>query len=101
MLLRIAFKFIREEDKDKTFHFLNKGLKDEYYLTMFLLGDYYKEMQDINTAIEYYQKALDNGYDKAAKKLCDIYYKKEDYNKSDKYHIFEFYTREPQINNNE
>jgi hypothetical protein len=113
LLPDIAIKFLREGDEDKTLYFLIKGLKDEYFKTMYILGDYFENLHKreppahpddesyLDKSIEYYQKALDNGYNKAAKKLCDIYYKKEDYSKSDKYHIFEFWTRKPQKTNSE
>ena len=119
LLPKIAIKILREGDKKKYLDFLNKGLKDEYfqnnhlkdeyYQNMYLLGDYFENLHKLypddesylDKSIEYYQKALDNGSYEAAKKLCDIYNKKKDYSKSDKYHIFEFWTRKLQINNNE
>ena len=113
MLLKIGINFLREDDKEKYLYFLKKGLKDEYFLTMYLLGEYFENLHKLyppvhaydenylNDAIKYYQKALDNGYNKAAKKLCDIYTIKEDNSKIDKYYKFEFFTRNSQINNNE
>ena len=109
LLPTITINILREGDKKKYLDFLNKGLKDEFYKNMYLLGDYFENLHKLHPddesyldkSIEYYQKALDNGYYEAAKKLRDIYSKKEDYLKSDKYHIFEFWTRDSQINNNE
>jgi len=46
-------------------------------------------------AIKYYQKALDNGYNKAAIKLKDLYLNNGDIENADKYLIFDFWTREP------
>jgi hypothetical protein len=55
---------------------------------MYLLGTYFENLHKryppehpfnkkyLDKAIEYYQKSLDNGYDKAANKLRDIYWKK-------------------------
>ena len=113
LLPRIAIKFLRDGDEDNTLYFLNKELKDEYYKTMYFLGKYFENLHKLyptalahdenylDKATEYYQKALDNGYNRAAEKLCDIYWEKEDYLKSEKYHKFEFWTRKAQINNNE
>ena len=97
LLLNIALKFMREEDKKKTLYFLNKGVKDEYYLTMSLLGELYYDLHKLyppvhpydesylNDAIEYYQKALDNGYNKAAEKLSKLYLINSDEDNAKKY----------------
>ena len=113
LLLKIGINFLRENNEDKYLYFLKKGLKDEYYLTMFLLGEYFENLNKLyppenpydgnylDNAIEYYQKALDNGYNKAAIKLKDIYLSNGDIENASKYLKFEFFTREPEINNNE
>ena len=106
LLPDIAIKFLREGDEDKTFYFLKKGLKDEYFEAMYLLGFYFENLHErhpsahpyderyLDTAIEYYQKALDNGYNKAAIKLKELYISKGDIENAIKYLKFEFYTRD-------
>jgi ribosomal protein L7Ae-like RNA K-turn-binding protein len=81
LLFKVAEKFLDEDNKERYLHFLNKGLNYEYYATMYFLGLYYvEERQDINTAIKFYQKALDNGYNEAAEKLADLYFIERDKN---------------------
>jgi TPR repeat protein len=74
---------------------------------MFFLGEYFENLNKLyppthpydenylDNAIEYYQKALDNGYNKAAIKLKDIYLSNGDIENASKYLKFEFFTREP------
>jgi hypothetical protein len=64
LLFEIGIKLWIENLDNEAFKFLIKRSNDEYYITMFLLGEFYKKI-DIDTAIEYYQKALDNGYNDA------------------------------------
>ena len=75
-------------------HFLNKKEENEYYYTMDTLGRFYLDKNNFDKAIEYYQKALDNGYNKAAEKLIEIYRIKGDIENAIKYLKFDFYTRE-------
>lgn len=114
LLFKVALKFLDENDEDKAFHFLNKGVINEYYLTMFLLGEYFEilykqnpleNQNDDNTnflnAIKYYQKALDNGHNEVAVKIAELYSINNDFENATKYSNFYNYTRYPQINNNE
>lgn len=57
---------------------------------MYALGNYYNEdmHKDNNAAIEYYQKALDNGCDIAALKLANIYHTNGDEETGNKYSKF-------------
>jgi len=90
LLCTIAMRMKEENDNDKYLYFLNKGLNDEYCINMFCLGDYYNEdmHKDNDAAIEYYQKALDNGYDVAASKLANIYHTNGDEETGNKYSKF-------------
>ena len=105
LLLKIGIKYLREDDEDKAFHFLNKGLKDEYYLTMSLLGEHYYNLHKryppthpydenyLDNSIEYYQKALDNGYNKAAERLVELYLINRDKENAEKYLKFFLHTK--------
>ena len=105
LLLKIGIKYLREDDEDKAFHFLNKGVKDEFYITMYLLGEYFENLHKqypptnpydenyLGTAIEYYQKALDNGYNKAAERLAKLYLINSDEDNVRKYLNFHIHTR--------
>jgi hypothetical protein len=106
LLLKIGINFLRKDDEEKYLYFLKKGLKDEYYLNMSLLGEHYYNLHKryppthpydenyLDNAIEYYQKALDNGYNKAAEILKELYISKGDIDNASKYLKFEFYTRD-------
>jgi hypothetical protein len=96
LLFKLALKFLKkknQEDEDKYLYFLNKRSNDEYYITMFILGIYYEGKQNIDTAIEYYQKAFDNGYNKAATILAKLYdnKNKKNYSKIIMYKKFDLY----------
>jgi len=88
LLLKIAVKFLREDNKDKYLEFLINGSAHEFFITMRLLGDYYYENDDIDKAIEYYQKALDNGYNEAVERLWVLYNIKKDDESVTKYRKF-------------
>jgi hypothetical protein len=90
LLSTIAFRIKEENDNDKYLYFLKKGLNDEYFSHMYALGNYYNEdmHKDNNAAIEYYQKALDNGCDIAALKLANIYHTNGDEETGNKYSKF-------------
>jgi hypothetical protein len=94
LLYKIASKLILDGNYLDSLHFLNKKEENEYYYTMDTLGRFYLDENNFDKAIEYYQKALDNGYNKAAKKLSEIYMSKEDMENAKKYLTFDFYTRE-------
>jgi TPR repeat protein len=73
---------------------------------MFLLGEYFENLYKLyppenpyngnylDNAIEYYQKALDNGYNKAAKILKELYISKGDIDNASKYLKYDIYTRD-------
>ena len=95
----IGIKFLYsviEKDNVKGINILEKAEKNEYYLTMQILGFYFYNMHmkypDIeiylNNAIKYYQKALDNGYNDAAEILGILYFKKGDIENAPKYFKF-------------
>jgi hypothetical protein len=90
LLYKIGKKFYDEEKYDEAFTFFNKGEKYEYFPTMFLLGEIYSK-KDLDKAIEYYQKALDNGFNGAARILVDIYIRKREYEKAEKFLKFAVY----------
>ena len=90
LLFEVALKFLDEDNNERYLHFLNKGLNYEYYATMAFIADYFEKRQDINTAIKYYQKAFDNGYNKAAKKLAELYNIINDSYNAEKYYKFEY-----------
>ena len=105
MLYKINRKFlIEKEDEDKTFHFLKRGIKDEYYEAMYLLGLYFENLHErhppahaynesyLHVAIKYYQKALDNGDNEVAKKLAELYLIDENEDNAKKYLKFFHYT---------
>jgi hypothetical protein len=106
LLLKIGINFLREDNEEKYLYFLKKGLKDEYYLTMFLLGEYFENLYKLyppenpyngnylDNAIEYYQKALDNGYNKAAERLVELYKSKGDIANASKYLKYDIYTKD-------
>jgi hypothetical protein len=106
LLSKIGINFLREDDEEKYLYFLKKGLKDEYYLTMSFLGEHYYNLHKryppthsydenyLDNAIEYYQKALDNGYNKAAKILKELYISKGDIDNASKYLKYDIYTRD-------
>jgi hypothetical protein len=85
-----------EDNKERYLHFLNKGLKDEFYQNMLFLGIYFFNMHIANpdikiyldNAILYHQKALDNGYNHAAEILGQLYLKKGDIENANKYFKF-------------
>jgi hypothetical protein len=105
LLLKIGINFLREDNEEKYLYFLKKGLKDEYYLTMSLLGEHYYNLHkryppthpyDENysdNAIEYYQKALDNGYNKAAERLLELYLINRNEDNARKYLKFFLHTK--------
>ena len=105
LLYKINRKFlIEKEDEDKTFHFLKRGIKDEYYEAMYLLGLYFENLHErhppahaynesyLHVAIKYYQKALDNGDNEVAKKLAELYLIDENEDNAKKYLKFFHYT---------
>ena len=102
LLYKINRKFlIEKDDEDKTFYFLKKGLKDEYFEAMYLLGLYFENLHErhppahaynesylesyLYVAIKYYQKALDNGDNEVAKKLAELYLIDENEDNAKKY----------------
>ena len=97
LLIKIAINFLRENDKEKYLYFLRKGLKDEFYITMYLLGEYFEnlhkqypptnpyEESHLDIAIEYYKKAFDNGYNQAAERLVELYIINRDEENAKKY----------------
>jgi hypothetical protein len=97
----IGNKFLIETDYDKCINFLQKAEQNEYYLTMHILGSIYYNMHlahpheeiYLNNAIEYHQKAFDNGYNEAAKILRDLYYIKGDIDNAIKYSKFIYFTK--------
>jgi len=106
LLYKINRKFlIEKDDEEKTFYFLKKGLKDEYFEAMYLLGFYFENLHKrhppahpydesyLDTAIVYYQKALDNGYNEAAKKLAELYLINSDEDNARKYLKFFLHTK--------
>jgi TPR repeat protein len=106
LLYKINRKFlIEKDDEEKTLYFLKKGLKDEYFEAMYLLGFYFENLHKrhppahpydesyLDTAIVYYQKALDNGYNEAAKKLAELYLINSDEDNARKYLKFFLHTK--------
>ena len=88
LLSEIAIKFMKNLDNDQAFKFLIKRSNDEYYITMFNLGNFYERKDDIDTAIEYFQKALDNGKISAAEKLVYLNHNKKNESKAIMYNRF-------------
>jgi len=97
----ISNKFLIEKDYDKGINILQKAEQNEYYLTMHILGSiYYKmhlayphEESFLDKAIEYHQKAFDNGYNEAAKILRDLYNIKGESDNAIKYSKFIYFTK--------
>jgi hypothetical protein len=101
LLSEIGRNFLIEKDNVKGINTLKKAEKNEFYETMYILGIYFYNMylkypheeSYLDNAIEYYQKALDNGYNKAAEILSELYNIKGDRDNAIKYLKFEIYTR--------
>jgi hypothetical protein len=73
LLFEIGKKLMSYDNDEEAFKFLKKESNSEFHATMFLLGTYYYRKHDINTAIDYYQKSFDNGYNRAAELLAELY----------------------------
>ena len=100
LLSEIAIKFMENLDNDEAFKFLIKRSNDEYYITMFNLGNFYERKDDIDTAIEYFQKALDNGKISAAEKLVYLNVFKKNESKAIMYNRFYHFVSSSNSNSN-
>jgi len=100
LLSEIASKFMENLDNDEAFKFLIKRSNDEYHITMFNLGIFYDSKNDIDTAIEYYQKAFDNGEISAAEILDYFFRNKKNESKAFMYNRFHHFVSSSNSNSN-
>ncbi len=97
-------KLALEEDKKAQFEILKDLAKQGSYVANEVIGTMYKDgnglKQDINKALEYYQKAADNGSEKAAKEIVAIAKEQNNVTLAEKYgdKIFAFKTPKEYFN---